>query len=400
MIKKILSIALPFIVFAFISPDAEAIPAFARKYRISCQTCHTPSSPKLKAYGDDFAGDGFRLTDYEAPRYYVETGDPELSLIRELPMAVRLDGFVTYNFSDNNKTDFGAPYALKLMTGGALSDRLSYYFYFFFSEQGEVAGIEDAFLMYNNLFDQDLDIYLGQFQVSDPLFKRELRLSLEDYHVYTSQIGISDINMTYDKGLMVTYGLPSGTTVTMELVNGNGISEANRWKVFDKDKYKNILVHVSQDIGDFFRIGALGYYGNEELINNENYQLKNTVLFGGVDATASINEKFEMNLQYLYRSDSELYPNLSSFSPIEDIATNGFMAELIYSPKGDDSKWYWLGLLNYVESDFTPANYRSATAHCGYMLRRNIRLAAEYTYVFTNTEEQFGRASVGFVSAF
>ncbi len=400
MIKKLLSFSLPFIALTLINPNAQAIPAFARKYRISCQTCHTPSIPKLKAYGDDFAGDGFRLSDYEAPRYYVETGDPELSLIRELPLAIRLDGFVTYNFSDDNKTDFGAPYALKLMTGGALSNRLSYYFYFFFSEQGEVAGIEDAFLIYNNLFNQDLDLYLGQFQISDPLFKRELRLSLEDYHLYTSRIGISDINLTYDKGLMITYGLPSGTTVTMELVNGNGITEANRWKVFDKDKYKNLFLHVSQDVGDYFRIGALGYYGNEELINNEDNLLKNRVLFGGADATLSVNEKVELNLQYLYRSDSQLYANLSSLFPMEDIATNGFMAELIYSPKGDDSKWYGLGLLNYVESDFNPADYRSATVHFGYLLQRNIRLAAEYTWDFTNPDTQYGRTSVGFVSAF
>jgi hypothetical protein len=88
-----------------------------------------------------------------------------------------------------NDVDFASPYIIKLLSGGELSERISYYFYFYFSERGEVAGVEDAFLMYNDLFGIDLDIYLGQFQVSDPLFKRELRLSLEDYVLYTSQIG-------------------------------------------------------------------------------------------------------------------------------------------------------------------------------------------------------------------
>ena len=39
--------------------NAFAIPAFARKYQISCQVCHSPAMPRLKAFGDDFAGNGF-----------------------------------------------------------------------------------------------------------------------------------------------------------------------------------------------------------------------------------------------------------------------------------------------------------------------------------------------------
>ena len=38
---------------------------------------------------------------------------------------------------------------------------------------------------FNNVFGSELDISVGQFQVSDPLFKRELRLPFEDYQVYS-----------------------------------------------------------------------------------------------------------------------------------------------------------------------------------------------------------------------
>lgn len=78
--------------FSFI--DSYAIPAFARKYNMSCQTCHSPF-PKIKDYGDEFAGNGFVLADKDAPRYYVETGDSELSLIRDIPLALRLELFGT-----------------------------------------------------------------------------------------------------------------------------------------------------------------------------------------------------------------------------------------------------------------------------------------------------------------
>lgn len=62
--------------------QVSAIPAFARKYQISCQVCHSPAAPTLKPFGDEFAGAGFRMTDYESPRYFIQTGDDRLSLFR------------------------------------------------------------------------------------------------------------------------------------------------------------------------------------------------------------------------------------------------------------------------------------------------------------------------------
>ena len=61
------------VILSVITPanKCNAIPAFARKYQISCQVCHSPIMPRLKAFGDEFAGDGFRMTKYESPRYFI-----------------------------------------------------------------------------------------------------------------------------------------------------------------------------------------------------------------------------------------------------------------------------------------------------------------------------------------
>ena len=83
---------LSFIIITFLASDSLAIPAFARKYNMSCKTCHEPF-PKLKPYGNEFAGNGFQLKDKDAPRYYVSTGDDYLSLIRDVPLAMRLEGY-------------------------------------------------------------------------------------------------------------------------------------------------------------------------------------------------------------------------------------------------------------------------------------------------------------------
>jgi len=373
--------------------DLQAIPAFARKYQMTCKTCHAPF-PKLKAYGEEFAGNGFVIKDKDAPRYYVDTGDSFLSLLREIPVALRMEGFFTYNNAGTKQWDFTSPYVLKILSGGEITKNIAYYFYFFFSERGEVAGIEDAFLMFNNLFGSDLDFYIGQFQVSDPLFKRELRLTFEDYQVYRARPGDSSVNLTYDRGVMLTYGFPTGTDFTLEVLNGSGIGEANVFRNFDDDKYKNFVFRVSQDVGDYFRVGGFSYLGKEEKDG-----IGNSLWMLGADATITA-KPFELNLQYVARRDGNPYFAVFDLVPSENVKTGGGFAELVYLPKGDDSQWYLAGLYNWVNGDLKEMDYSSATVHFGKMLRRNIRATAEFTYVFDSIYKDHGRFALGLITGF
>ncbi len=393
MSKKIVSLAtlalflgaLAVSFFAY-TESAEAIPAFARKYSMSCTTCHAPV-PKLKAYGDEFAGNGFVLKDKEAPRYFMEAGDENLSLIRDFPIAVRLDGYIKYHSNTDKNVDLTSPYLVKFLSGGSLAKNLAYYFYFYMNERGEVAGVEDAYIMFNNLFGSELDVYLGQFQISDPLFKRELRLTYEDYEIYRHKPGDSKINLAYDRGVMLTYGFPSGTDIIVEVVNGNGLVEADDFRVYDEDKYKGYIGRISQDIGDFFRIGGIGYTGKEGLTG------QNEVWMAGPDMTLNWTDRLELNLQYLIRNDSDpLFAGTDS-----DIETKGGFGELVIMPDGDRSRWYGVLLGNYVESDLGDYKYQTVSAHLGHLLRTNIRLVGEFIYDIENEESTF---VMGFVSGF
>ncbi len=378
---------------SFFSEEILAIPAFARKYSMTCKTCHSPF-PKLKPYGDEFAANGFVLKDKDAPRYFVETGDNDLSLIRDLPLAIRLEGYLTYNNNKSDNSDFSAPYIIKLLSGGSITNNISYYFYFFFSERGEVAGLEDAFLMFNNLFSSDLDFYIGQFQISDPLFKRELRLTFEDYMIYDATVGYSNINLTYDRGVMFTYGFESGTDLTLEVLNGNDLALANSFKVFDNDKYKNLFGRISQDITQNIRIGGFGYWGKEE---QESRQIPvketNEIWMLGPDLTVDV-DPLQLNVQYVERRDKN--PFFLNYNA-DQIKTRGAFGELIFKPDGDNSKWYAVGLYNWVESGQNDLDVKTGTINLGYLLRRNFRLTGEFTYDFTN---KFGQASVGLITAF
>ena len=369
--------------------NIDAIPAFARKYNMSCQTCHSPF-PKLKAYGDTFAGNGFVLADKDAPRYFVETGDPELSLIRDLPLAIKLEGYATYNNKNSDQGDFTAPYNLKLMSGGSIAKDISYYFYFFFSERGEVAGIEDAFIMFNDVL-PEFDIYIGQFQVSDPLFKRELRLTFEDYQIYKPRLGYSQIDLTYDRGIMLTYTFPFGPDLVFEVLNGSGIGGANNFRNFDNDNYKNFVLRASHDFNDNIRLGVFGYYGKEKLEDDLARNFTNEVTYIGPDLTLSYEDKLEINFQYLMRNDKQ------SFYKTNDIKTKGGFAELIYSPDGDQSKYYFAGIYNFVESDIKALDYKSIAVSAGYLVRRNVRFMGEFGY---DIEKKFSQLTAGVITAY
>jgi hypothetical protein len=390
MKKAILTFILTFFVLGACE-ILNGMPAFARKYQMSCKTCHSPF-PRLKPYGAEFAGNGFVLKDKEAPRYTADTGDAKLSLIRDIPLALRIEGYASFNSGKGETLDLSTPYLIKLLSGGELFRNVSYYFYFFLSERGKIAGLEDAFIMFNDLLG-DLDVIVGQFQVSDPLFKGELRLTYENYRIYKSKPGLSGIDLTYDRGVMLTYGLKSGTDLVLEVVNGSGIgdSEANPGGRFDADRYKNVMGRVSQDIGESLRVGAFGYTGKEEGATGQ----VNSMWMAGADLTWT-SPKLELNLQYVERRDDN--PFFQTEWP--EIATRGGFAELIYLPRGDDSPWYGAGLFNWVDSDQDVLDYASATLHGGWMLRRNFRLVGEVTYAFKSSSGKYPRFGIGLVTAF
>lgn len=379
------------------SEKAAAIPAFARKYQISCQVCHSPGAPMLKPFGDEYAGAGFRMTEYESPRYFIQTGDDRLSLFRELPLAIRIDGFASLNFNDAGTVDFGSPFVVKILSGGELSDKLSYYFYFLMNERGEIAGLEDAFLMYSNVLNSGINLFIGQFQTSDPLFKGELRLTLEPYKIYGVKPENSSVDLKYDRGIMFDKGFSTGTTIVGEIVNGSGLGAAGEGYLFDKDKYKNFMLRINQSVGNSLSVGFFGYTGKEVISENTPDPFVNQVKMYGPDLALDIDGKLLLNVQYLWRTDSDV-SDADGEVMLTDVKTQGGFAELIYAPKGDMSKWYFTGLVNWVDSDLDQLDYSSGTLHAGYLLRRNVRLVAEYTRIFSG--DPYGKLSAGFVSAF
>jgi hypothetical protein len=379
--------------------DASALPVFARKYRVSCSMCHNPF-PALNAFGDQFAANGFRMAFDEEPRDTIATGDRLLTLPASLPLALRLDAYAQLYANGNAATDFQMPYNLKLLSGGTLSKKLSYYIYFLLAERGEVAGIEDAFIQWNDIAGAPADLVFGQFQVSDPIFKRELRLEVQDYAIYRVQVGVQPATLTYDRGFMASADL-AGFTLTASLLNGDGIPAANDLLRYDNDANKNAFGHLTRDFGRHVRLGLMGYTGRQ---NGDVYGFpdqSNAITMWGADATLGTG-MFELNLQYVARNDTEA--DFIAGEPAVD--TDGGFAELLVRPRG--SRWYGYGLYNYIEATEPVLNvglgtpvgldrYESIAVGGGYLVYRNFRVYSEYGYEF---RRELNRLTAGLTTAF
>jgi hypothetical protein len=377
--------------------QAEAIPAFARQHKISCTTCHAPF-PRLKDFGAEFAANGFALPEGENARDFVNTGDDELKLNKAFPIAARMDLYGIYEDQEEVNNDLRVPYGVKLLSGGTVAHNVGYYFYFYMSERGEVAGIEDAYIHFNNLFGANFDIMIGQFQTSDPLMKRELRLTFEDYEVYKTRVGLSQTNLAYDRGLMLTYDIEkTGTGLVGMIVNGNGKAAPEDSATFENDKYKNYGLRLSQNVFQPFRIGYFFYYGNEKgHAEGADDYYKSTLVTHGPDFTLG-NGMFDLNFQYLWREDT----NPTFVAQDTDVKTSGILAELVYSPRRDQSDFYFTLMYNQVDSDIDPDqyfhDYESVTISGTYLFARNLRGNIEYT---RDVENEFNRVGLGLVSAF
>jgi hypothetical protein len=378
-----------------LSADAGAIPAFARRYNQSCNLCHSPI-PRLTETGEMVASHGFRMAPGEVSPDAMNGGDELLSLPKTLPLAIRIDGqFRVYGDRNDTPTDFESPWVMKILSSAPIGRSLSYYFYFLLNERGEVAGAEDAFLYWNDLGGAPIDIAAGQFQVSDPLFKRELRLPVDDYMVYKVRIADQPAALAYERGLMLMME-PAGVTTTIEIVNGNGLPGASDGR-FDGDPEKNLFGHVSRDLGSFLRLGALGYYGMQRRAGGP----ANKLWMGGADATLTMGT-VELNLQYVHREDTR--PTFTAGERME--VMDGGFAEILLLP--GDARWYGYALYNRVEDnrallefgDGAPAGvrlYETVAAGWGYLVQRNARVFVEALY---DTQQETSRGTVGFSLAY
>lgn len=288
-------------------PAANAIPVFAREYKMSCATCHA-AFPKLNEFGKSFQASNYRLPNWKDNT--VVTGDDMLALAKTPPVAFRAQAFaqardaeaidVSTGQTTEVDSDFQSPYLIKLLSSAPLSDHISYYFYGIFAEKGGNGEtiIEDAWFSHDALFGTDIGLQLGQFQVSDLMFPRETRLTFQDFMAYRMA------GITYDRGAI--FSTSAGPLdVAVGLVNGNGIEEnvtinspgyQRPDHMFDNDTSKSVFGRIGSDLGPV-SAGLFAFSG----------QQKNATGAAGTDSGTRDTDKNILGLDFNGKIGNKTY---------------------------------------------------------------------------------------------
>lgn len=173
--------------------DVHAIPAFARKYNVSCTTCHT-APPRLNTFGERFLENGYQLpgTEDGGTIGKKSLGDVSLDDIGQY-MGARLRGHVlryeSYRRENppgagpgvvQDKTELGFPETFSLFTAGTVSQNMGFFVELESQLREGTTGIERAFVTFNNLGGTDLaHVRVGRFDPSAASSFSTLRQQLD-----------------------------------------------------------------------------------------------------------------------------------------------------------------------------------------------------------------------------
>ena len=115
--------------------SAGAVPAFARRYEVSCGTCHQYHYPRLNAFGTRFMLNGYQLPDgAEDParaRRMLEPGTiaDRLTVFRELPLSVRAQAVADFDRSSGEHAPvYDSRVSASLAGGGSVARDVSFFF--------------------------------------------------------------------------------------------------------------------------------------------------------------------------------------------------------------------------------------------------------------------------------
>ncbi len=302
-----------------VSP-AEAIPAFARKYKLTCNTCHTVF-PQLNRFGRDFRDNGFRAPDEvqsllrSKPAPGAKPPKADASLLSshgaaavdsqdaagssedfwsfipdEIPFSIQAKLHDALDPKGDVKSDFQIE-ELQLQTGGTFTPRISYYLHHHLVEGGEPGTLYAGWIRFNNLARSNwLNVTVGQFEL--PLsFSPEIeRLSSFEYLAFGRQLGANTFDLaTPQLGVQVFGQSAGGTKLWAGAANGFGLAVNETTETFDNNSFKDVYARIGQELGEHF-LGGYVYYGRARGVAESIGQFADSFVRTGGDAFFNLDK--------------------------------------------------------------------------------------------------------------
>ncbi|MHC4226797.1 MAG: hypothetical protein ACYSWW_01925 [Planctomycetota bacterium] len=293
------------LVLTVVAEDARAMPAFARKYRTSCATCHE-AYPRLNGVGEAFRLNGYKFADDEMyiKDEPVEMGDeaykrlwPSAIWPADIPglppISVTLDNDATYDIggTESARTEFNFPQRAKVLGAGAVGETISAFLELGFTRQGaggaghhggtateegtetDVEGwiqFEDLFgnqnsynLRLGTIGMQEMGLFTARshnsFSISNYLYSAWSMPSPSDHNIEDIIAGITDHDdIDFDGNPFTVHAQPGAELngfgrswrYALGIVNGNGDN------FNDNNTEKDVYLQVAH------KIGGIGFDGS------------------------------------------------------------------------------------------------------------------------------------------
>ena len=348
-----------------------------------------------------------------------------LSLLQMMGVEVTVDDNLTVEIDAGNVNKFEAPYDLvktmrasilvlgpllarfgaadvSLPGGCAIGARPVNLHVAGLQAMGAEVIVEDAWFSYADLFNSGVDAMLGQFQVSDLMFPREIRMTFQDFMAYRFAA------ITYDRGVLFGRGF-GPLDVSLGFVNGNGIESNYNLnspgyrrpdKLFDNDSGKSVFGRLGTEIGPV-SVGLFGLSGGQFNVTGpagtETGTRDTDKLVAGIDASGRIADRWYWFGQVLWnRWEGFLDPAL-------DYEWTGGFAGVDYV---HSEKWVFSALLNLSDAgDFKNSDtiyegidMRTVSLASAYYFMRNVKGVIELNIDLLDEEPQTGTYYTGHLS--
>lgn len=347
------------LLFLFFSAEAQALSQWARKYSVSCTTCHT-SFPRLSSFGEKFMRNGFQWPGGE-PDGSV-TGKTTLSDALSIDQVGNWIGarisltpleYKTNSITENGKLedslDVGTPNWLQLFIAGSIFKNVSIFIEQEFVEGG--AKFNWYHLAFTNLAGSYVNMQVGRLSPVDfSPFADRLRIGQKSDVLNLKSSagkGESSIDIRSPRPGVQYYGYDGPFLWYAGVDNGAEASDTDR----DKNYWVGLRLEVPSTVSDRWREfegSSIGYhyYAGTDTNNSDTVKVENDFRRHTAQANIRYLRDFDFMFAYQYGEDD----NYDLAATAVKKAFTGFTAVGAYLTE----PWYFVLQYDQIDSSDIP----------------------------------------------
>jgi hypothetical protein len=416
--KRVLSLSLLWLFMWSLFPsEADAIPAFARKYGFNCNMCHSGFT-RLNDFGQRYRDNGYQIPG--------QAGGEKTVFDQGPPLALRTSAGLSVYSADNRTSNGFNIFGLDLLAAGVFHKNVSFLLIYtpridepaadFFgpgsgNNPSQLGGVESANIVFSNIVQNALSVRVGRFEPAyHPFSSKRKHYLFQPYEVYAfttpSNSFVFDDNQM---GIEATGHFTGGFKYAFGVVNGNGANPDNNNA---KDLYLNTAYTIGKGDGQTTgqRLGLFGYCGWQPADltravaapTGETNGKKNELFYRiGVDGSFNY-ESVNLGVLFMLGQDNK---NLNSIELGTAYKYSGGFAEFNWSGLMNDRLvlsllYNWVRPPSYDTGRKVDAYSALVRYYLGDWSAVNVALHAEYTFRSTGDKTKLNEHLVAFVVDF